>query len=402
MKVCVFAGTHDKSSGGSYTFESQVFEALSELIHESEHQFFVYTHSLRSLQTLEFSPQTSSTSNVALDRKPNPISAPFTQKLRASVSQIKPIKAWYQKRRLESLRQANIDVTLALSSTYLTTEIPYIPIIWDLEHKTYPFFPEFCSAGAWEQREKRYVRMIEQASIIITGTKVGKSQLVQCYRIPSERIKILPMPTPKFVLNFSSCNEKEVLQKYKIPSNYLFYPAQFWAHKNHVGLLLSCKLLRDKYNLKLHIVFSGSDQGNQSYVKEMTDELGLSEQIHFVGFITQSEVVALYRNAFALVYLSFLGPDNLPPLEAMALGCPVIASKIPGSEEQLGDAALLCDPKSTEQIAEAIKSLWEDELLRQTLIRRGKELACKWTTRDYVKGIFSTLDEFETMRRSWK
>jgi glycosyltransferase involved in cell wall biosynthesis len=100
--------------------------------------------------------------------------------------------------------------------------------------------------------------------------------------------------------------------------------------------------------------------------------------------------------------MTFFGPDNLPPLEAMALGCPVIASNVSGAKEQLGDAALLVDPKKPEEIAEAIKSLSEDSALRQDLIKRGLIRAYRWTAQDYVKEIFSVIDNFEAIRRCWK
>ncbi|MHC5818333.1 MAG: glycosyltransferase family 4 protein, partial [Nostoc sp.] len=60
------------------------------------------------------------------------------------------------------------------------------------------------------------------------------------------------------------------------------------------------------------------------------------------------------------------------------------------------------NPKQPEEIAKAIKSLWEDTVMRQTLIERGFKRACKWTTKDYVKEIFSILDDFEGIRRCWK
>lgn len=86
----------------------------------------------------------------------------------------------------------------------------------------------------------------------------------------------------------------------------------------------------------------------------------------------------------------------------MSLECPVIASNVSGAKEQLGDAALLVDPKQPEEIALAIKSLWEDSILRQTLIKRGLERADKWTTNDYVKKLFSVIDAFEPIRHCWK
>jgi glycosyltransferase involved in cell wall biosynthesis len=113
-------------------------------------------------------------------------------------------------------------------------------------------------------------------------------------------------------------------------------------------------------------------------------------------------MISLYQNAFALTYMTFFGPDNLPPLEAFALGCPVIASKVSGAEEQLGDAALLVDPKNPEQIADAIFKLYNSPDLRKILIDRGSKRAQKWTGHDYVRNIFSILDEFEAIRRCWK
>jgi glycosyltransferase involved in cell wall biosynthesis len=399
MKVCIFTGTHNPTTGGAYTFESQVFEALAALAHESRHQFFLFRYGSQ-LQELKSSLQADANSNVLSNKQSSSFTSRVVQMLRTSIGQLKPVKTWYHKYRLNTLKEAGIEVTLALSSTYLTTEIPYIPVIWDIDHKRYPFFPE-VSADSWENREQFYTKMIAQAAVVITGTEFGKSQIGRLYGIPPERITVIPMPTPQYVLNPPDDDERETLQKYQIPENYLFYPAQFWTHKNHVGLLLAVQLLRDKYNLKLPVVFSGSDQGNQPHVKQVVEQLGLSKQVYFAGFITQSEMVTLYRNAFALVYLSFFGPDNLPPLEAMALGCPVIASRLPGSEEQLENVALLCAPTSTEQIAETIKTLWDDDVLRQTLIQRGKERSLKWTTKDYAKSIFATLDAFETMRRCW-
>ena len=85
-----------------------------------------------------------------------------------------------------------------------------------------------------------------------------------------------------------------VLSKYGIPGGYLFFPAQFWPHKNHVGLLLAVKLLREKHGLRFPVVFVGSDPGNRQYVQDLTEELGLSSQVHFLGFVPQKDLVGLY------------------------------------------------------------------------------------------------------------
>ena len=91
--------------------------------------------------------------------------------------------------------------------------------------------------------------------------------------------------------------------------------------------------------------------------------------------MSQNELIALYKDAFALIFLSFFGPDNLPPLEAFGLGCPVIASNVSGSQEQLSDYAILVDPHNENQVAHAIKTLYEKPEIRKDLIKRGYERA---------------------------
>jgi glycosyltransferase involved in cell wall biosynthesis len=137
------------------------------------------------------------------------------------------------------------------------------------------------------------------------------------------------------------------------------------------------------------------------YVRQTAENLGLSSQVHFLGFVPREDMIGLYRNALALTYVTFFGPENLPPLEAFALGCPVIASNVPGAQEQLGDAALLVDPKNEGDIAKGIKRLYEDSALRQKLIDRGLERAAKWNGEDWVKSVFTVLDEFQAIRRCW-
>jgi glycosyltransferase involved in cell wall biosynthesis len=148
-------------------------------------------------------------------------------------------------------------------------------------------------------------------------------------------------------------------------------------------------------------VLAGSDKGNEAYIRQMMAELDLVSQVYFVGFVGPDDLIALYRHACCLAYITFCGPENLPPLEAFALGCPVVASEVAGAREQLGDAALLVDPKQPEQIARAIKSLQGDAVLRQTLIERGFKRASQFTGEDFVRGIFDVLDEFEPIRRCW-
>lgn len=401
MKVGVFLGNIAPAAGGGFTFPDDILQALIRL--ESEHTFVVFSNltkdPTRGVTTRHI--QFVSLHRGFLERARSRL----TKIAARAVSKLPIIRNWFQVTYTPWLKQAiddlGIEVVWFATPSYVEVDTPHIFTVWDLQHRLQPWFPEVSANGQWRGREKKYATAIPRASAVIIGTEAGKAEIVHFYRVPPERVKLIPHPTPRFALSASKDSGKEVLTKYHIPEGYLFYPAQFWPHKNHIGLLLAVNLLRERYDLTLPVVFVGSDQGNLQHVRRVVDELGLSTQVHFVGFVPQEDLVRLYRNAFALTYLTFFGPENLPPLEAFALGCPVIASNVSGAQEQLADAALLVDPTDEEQIALAVKSLHDDPALRQALVQRGLKRAGKWTGEDFVKSVFAILDEFELVRRCW-
>jgi len=108
----------------------------------------------------------------------------------------------------------------------------------------------------------------------------------------------------------------------------------------------------------------------------------------------------LYLNAFALVFASLMGPDNLPPLEAMALGCPVVSAAFNGAREQMGDAALFFEALDAQEAATQVLKL-TDPQLRKTLIANGQALAQTRSPDEYVRKVNTALDQFAKKRRLW-
>jgi glycosyltransferase involved in cell wall biosynthesis len=413
MKVALFISDLEiPSSGGGYTFQSQLVDAVLRLNSESKHTFIFCKSGERVLDSdLLYSSNLSCYSKKSARKW---IKSQFIIVKNYVSHQLRFLGAiylynifeylvskWREVKILKLLRENQIDLTLSFALSCPTVNYPYIVTVWDLQHRLQPYFPEVSIVGEWQVRENMHRKILSRAATVITGTEIGKSEIERFYRIPAERIKVIPFFTPQLIVNFCGDNES-VLTKYGIPDRYLFYPAQFWPHKNHVGLLLAIKCLKEKYDLELPLVLVGADKGNEAYVREMVAKLDLSKQVYFLGFVPQTDMAQLYKNAFALTFLSFFGPDNLPPLEAMALGCPVIAANVSGASEQLQDAALLVDPKQPEEIAIAVKSLLEDADLRQNLIEAGSLRAKQWMADDYIREIFSVLDDFEAIRRCWQ
>lgn len=298
------------------------------------------------------------------------------------------------------LERDRIEFFVNLRPDAVTFQVPYLCAVFDLQHRYQPFMPEVSVSGYWERWEEKYRRVLGRATYVVTGTTAGRDEVMQYYRVPEDRILILRHPTPRFALVAA----RELENQAPVPAHatpYIFYPAQFWPHKNHVTLLEALAILRRDHGCVLNAVLVGSDQGNLHFIKRRASELGVEAQVAFPGAVSREDLIGYYRGAVALAYVSTCGPENLPPLEAFALGCPVVAGRVPGAEEQLGESALLVTPTDPAQVAAAILKVWHDPQLRCELIRRGKERAGQFTNLDFAKGIFQALDDFEGRRKCW-
>ena len=404
MKVALFVSCQVPEAGGSFTFESQLLDTLLQLYTKSRHTFILYVSAKEIPTYLLASSLQIVPCHLYLSAKVKLLVLATIEailyKIRHPLARFS-VKKWREQHLLSLLKINQIDLTLSLEPNFYTLEYPYITTVWDLQHKLQSYFPEVSADGEWDRREEFYTKMLGRAACVMTGTETGKAEIEKFYQVPAERIKVIPFFTPQFALTTDRI-ARNAIAKYALPDRYLFYPAQFWPHKNHIGLLLAIKCLKEKYNLEFSLVLVGADKGAKSHVIDMVKELDLSNQVYLLDFVPQADMAPLYHHAFALVFVTFFGPDNFPPLEAMALGCPVIASNVSGAKEQLADAAILVDPTQPEAIALAIKSLAEDPILRHNLIESGLKRANQWTAKDYIREVFSAIDDFEAIRCNWK
>lgn len=183
---------------------------------------------------------------------------------------------------------------------------------------------------------------------------------------------------------------------------YVFYPAQFWAHKNHIYLLHGLADLRSRYGKNVGAIFVGSDKGNLEYIKKSTVSLGLVDVVRFGGFVPNEEIPDLYKQSLALVMPTYFGPTNLPPLEAFELGVPVIYPDKLGLRDQVGDAALLMDLKNPTSLADHLYSLLNNDILRSQLIAKGRTQLGTYSKEMRVSMLESVVADFRSRRMCWE
>jgi len=404
----------NRHSGGAYQYSQTMLSVLSRLKRDGgKDEFMAFAYEPEHAEMKALAAEGWSVSSVA------PPKPRIFDRLFGRGQWLSRIYWWYQDafKKIPSpdsvryrpefaawFRSFGVELMLYPFPTALSFEsrIPYIMAVHDLQHRLQPEFPEVSADGEWGRREYLFRNGCRYATLLLVDSEVGKEDVLKFYGpygIDADRIKVLPyLPAQHLPLHVSEKQRAQVRNRYQLPERYLFYPAQFWPHKNHLRIIEALGLLEGEYRLKIPVVFCGSDVGpvrqrTLEEVRSLSRRFGLEDRIFLFEYVPDEDMAGLYAEAVALVMPTFFGPTNIPVLEAWSFGCPVLTSDIRGIREQAGDAAVLVDPRSTEAIAEGIRRLWTDEALRRTLALRGRERLSAYSPGDYQKRLVEILEE---------
>jgi len=301
-----------------------------------------------------------------------------------------------------TLLKDGIDFVYFLKPSFLSlvlSKMNYMITVWDLCHRDHPEFPEVGFGGEYEYREYIYNNALKKATAILTDSSLGRLNVVRRYGCDMDHVheaRFFPL------LDNSKSIDLDIKAKYSIKNPYVFYPAQLWPHKNHIYILDALKCLQTKFGVAVDAVFSGTDRGNLNYVHNYACKIGLSDRVHDVGFVPDSEVKAFYKQALALVMPTYFGPTNIPPLEAFALGCPVCYSDLPGLKDQVRDAAFLMDLNDPEILAQHLMTILNDPKAVQMKIQRGYQILSEWTEDDYWKVLRRIFENYFFKMKCWR
>jgi glycosyltransferase involved in cell wall biosynthesis len=208
-------------------------------------------------------------------------------------------------------------------------DAPTATTIHDLQHEA---FPQFFSRPQLMYRRRMYGRSVRASRIIVAHSKHVRDDLVTRLGFPRERVHVI----------YLGIDRERFRPDGRAREPFLIYPANWWPHKNHELLLEAFALVRgERPELQLTLTGSGHPDA-------------LPDGVTSLGRVPDERLVELYRSASALVFPSLYEGFGLPPLEAMACGCPVAVSRVGSLPEVCGDAAVYFDPGTPEGIAQGI------------------------------------------------
>jgi len=237
-------------------------------------------------------------------------------------------------------------------SAQVLTVHDVIPILFKEDHKKQHYYYKYMLKHA-----------LNKAKAIITDSYYTKRLIELFFGLPADKVHVIHIGIQNIYLKGTEAfnNRRE---------NFILYAGRIGPTKNTRGLLEAFELIKKK--IEHSVVIAGS--GKEPYVSRLLKCVN-DHRVIFKGYVANNELLNLYRKASLFVFPSFHEGFGLPPLEAMACGCPVVVSNAASLPEVCGDAAYYVDPNDAESIAEGMHKVLTDEALRRNLIEKGLQRA---------------------------
>ena len=251
----------------------------------------------------------------------------------------------------------------------LSTNCKQLPIIYDLNFEHQPEDLPFRNRIYFRTFYPKFAR---KATRIVTISEYSKNDIADTYKIPLNKIDNVSCGVKE---NFSLIDDKLrqiTRDRYTKGAEYFFFIGSMHPRKNIVRLLQAFELFKKKSNAPLKLVLAGNIFWGDESVQAVISTMNAKDDIVFTGRISDDELVNLLGSAFALTFVPTFEGFGLPIVEAFQSDVPVICSSTTSMPEVAGNAALMVDPLNIEDIADKMKLLWNDKLLVQELIDKGR------------------------------
>ena len=301
------------------------------------------------------------------------------------------------------LRRHPVDVLICpknLVPPFLPAHVASVAVVLDLA-----YFPA-AGAGVREYKlcDALYMRAFMRASArrathVVAISKHTRQDLIKLFALAPKRISVaypgVASPKPETISPDAVTNVKHALGLHR---PYIFYAGSLSPRKNAIRLLHAFAELKDQMPHDL-VVTAGKSWKDKAVEREMA-QLQLADRFHRLGTVTEDQLHALYRGAALSVYPSLYEGFGLPVLEAMACGCPVVASNRSAVPEAVGDAAVLVNPLQEADIKRGMLEVLQSEARREQLRKAGRQHAAKFRWESFGDKVYAAAEQAFHSKRS--
>ena len=229
----------------------------------------------------------------------------------------------------------------------------------DIQHIHYP---EYFNYFVRKFRTRNYMYTAKSCNYLQASSKYIKKDFLKNFSFLKQN-QVFMINEGVNIKNFK-INKRTALKnisKYNLPSEFIFYPAQLWHHKNHITILKALKKIRDKDNLQINLVLTGEKFSASKTIFKKIDEFNLQNQIFYLGKVTFKDLLSLYSVSKFFITATLYESSSLPALESACIGTPIIASATPPNKEMSSLLKLnLFDAGDFNSLSRVILEIWSD------------------------------------------
>jgi len=233
---------------------------------------------------------------------------------------------------------------------------------------------------------------LKNVTAVLTDSESSKKDIIKFLNVPQERITVTYLAAdPRYRKTEDRRQKTEIKQKYSLSERFILYVGDVNYNKNLPGLIKAFNLIKDT---GINLVLVGKAFKNDQLVevkelKNITEELKLTEKIKYLGFVPDEDLLLIYNLALVYCMPSFYEGFGIQILEAMACGCPVVTGNVSSLPEIAGKAAVLVDPYEIKMIAEGVEKVIKDGEFKAELIKAGftlsREFSWQKTAEETIK-----------------
>lgn len=215
---------------------------------------------------------------------------------------------------------------------------------------------------------------LKSAKKIITVSEYSKKDILDTFgKQYEDKIEVIYWAPQD---NYHPIEDKNkinmIKNKYSINNRYIFAFSAYSTRKNPERLLESFSIFSKKTKENILLLIAGIESALLLSLKNLIEQLDIDKKVIFAGFVPEEDIPFLLSGAEFLIFIPLYEGFGLPPLDAMACDCPVIASNVTSIPEVVGDAGILVDPYNVNEIADAMVNLFGNNKLRNELINKGR------------------------------
>lgn len=262
---------------------------------------------------------------------------------------------------------------------YVSPPFSTIPVITAIHDVSFMDLPSSFPLRMRLRLRTLVKRSARKSRMVLTLSEFSRSRLIHHFDLDPNRIQVTPLAVDARWRRIERDAVAEVVGRFDLPADFVLTVGNLLPRKNVPRLVRAVAAARKAGAGDIHLVLAGQRAWRSTEVDAEIDTVGGRDWVHFLGYVSDEELVALYSIARVVAYLSHYEGFGLPVLEALACGAVVLASNAASIPEVAGDAAIQVDPTSDEAVTAGLISAWSDEELRRQYAARGPNQASRFS-----------------------